>query len=372
MSRSLWRIGAAAVVVAVLAAACSALGGSERITITAVFSDVADLVTQAHVRAGDVPIGTIEDIELTPEGAQAVVTMSIESDTGLPDADQVTAVLSRTSLLGERFVDLRPPEDGSGSGRLEDGDRIANTVETSDLEQLVSTGDALLSIALVGNVAATIQSSAEALGGQGASLRSLVENLRNVIGRYNEGSDDLVRVIDAFDDFTATLAPDAELNAQGLETLDEASRVLQREDEDLLDALDDIRRLAEVGARVLADNADEFDNTFRRLRILLQQVNRNDSNIQDIITWLRRHNAHVSNAAFTFDDGTQQIHHAQVWLDFIICGLPGGEVEGDPAADCTPPTPLPGPGTPASRYPTHPGCWDGDFAQCREDVEGHR
>jgi phospholipid/cholesterol/gamma-HCH transport system substrate-binding protein len=370
MSRRTWLHAAIATVIVVVAAACTALTGDSSITVTAVFDDVADLVTQAHVRAGDVPIGTIADIELTPDATQAIVTMSIAANTGLPDAEQVTAVLSRTSLLGERFVDLRSPEDG-GTGDLEDGDRIANTIETSDVEQLVSTGDALLSIALVGNVAVTIQSGAEALGGQGASLRSLVENLRNVLGRYNEGSDDLVRVIDAFEEFAATLAPDAELNAQGLETLDEASQVLQREDEDLLDALDEIRRLAEVGARVLEDNADEFDNTFRRLRLLLEQINRNDSNVQDLITWVRRHNAHVANGAFTFDDGENVIHHAQVWLDFILCGMPGGEVEGDPAADCEPPT-QPGPSAPATRYPTHPACWDGDFAQCREDTDGHR
>jgi phospholipid/cholesterol/gamma-HCH transport system substrate-binding protein len=370
MNRRNWLTATIATFIVVVAAACTALTGSNSLTVTAVFDDVADLVTQAHVRAGDVPIGTIQAIELTQDGTQAVVTMSIESDTRLPGADQVTAVLSRTSLLGERFVDLRSPEDG-GTGQLQDGDRITNTLETSDVEQLVSTGDALLSITLVGNVAVALQSGSEALGGQGANLRSLIDNLRNVIGRYNDGSDDLVRVIDAFDEFAATLAPEAELNARGLETLDEASRVLQREDEDLLDALDDIRRLAEVGARVLDDNADEFDNAFRRLRILLEEINRSDSNIQDLLTWVRRHNAHVANGAFTFDDGTQIIDHAQVWLDFIICGLPGGEVEGDPAADCEPPT-LPGPGAPATRYPTHPACWDGDFAQCRQDVEGHR
>jgi len=361
-----WAIG----VVIVVLAATVALAGNGTITVTAVFDDVGDLVTQAHVRAGDVPIGTVTAVDLTNDGVRARVTMAIEPNTGLPAADQVTAVLSRTSLLGERFVDLRAPA-GGGTGALADGDEIAMALTTSDLEQLVSTGDALLSIALIGNVALTIQSSAEALGGQGQSLSTLVERLRNVLGQYNEGSDDLLRLIDAFESFTASLAPDAEVNAEGFAILDEATKVLQREDEDLLDALSEIRRLAEVGSRILEDNADEFDNSFRRLRLLLEQINRQDSNVQDLITWVRRHNAHVSNGAFTFNDGTLFIEHAQVWLDFIICGLPGFSVEGDPAADCTPPE-LPGPGTPAQRYPTTPECWDGDFAQCREDVEGHR
>ncbi|MDX1510081.1 MAG: MlaD family protein [Nitriliruptorales bacterium] len=377
-----WALG----VVLALVATFLLFSGNETITVTAVFDDVGDLVTRSHVRAGDVPIGTVTKIELTTDGQRALVTMEVEPDTGLPAADQIVAVLSRTSLLGERFVDLRAPEDG-GTGALADGDQVAMALTTSDLEQLVSTGDALLSISLIGNVALSIQSSAEALGGQGQSLTTLTDRLRDVIGQYNAESGDLLRVIDAFESFTATLAPDAELNAEGFSILDETTRVLQRQDERLLDTLNELRRLAEVGARILSDNADEFDNSFRRLRLLLEQLNRNESNVQDLITWVRRHNAHVSNGVFTFNDGTQFIEHAQVWLDFIICGLPGFSVEGDPAADCTPPE-LPGPGGPAQQYPTRPECWDAasdganyepiepgeghDYPECREDVEGHR
>jgi phospholipid/cholesterol/gamma-HCH transport system substrate-binding protein len=68
--------------VALVAAACSP-AGNDAIELTASFDDVGDLVTNAHVRAGDVPIGLVTGIDLD-EDHRARVTMEVRSDTGLP------------------------------------------------------------------------------------------------------------------------------------------------------------------------------------------------------------------------------------------------------------------------------------------------
>jgi phospholipid/cholesterol/gamma-HCH transport system substrate-binding protein len=96
---------------ALLLAACSP-AGSDPMTLTASFDDVAGLVTDAHVRAGDVPVGVIRGIELTDD-VRAEVTMEVRRDLGLPARTE--AVLGRTALLGEMFIDLRPLEDGATS-----------------------------------------------------------------------------------------------------------------------------------------------------------------------------------------------------------------------------------------------------------------
>src|SRR5690554_999276 len=112
-------------VLALVAVGCNP-GGSDTIELTATFDDVGDLVTNAHVRAGDVPIGLVTDIDLG-EHHQAVVTMQVKRDTGLPARTE--AALNRTSLLGERYIDLRPLEDG---GELTDGTRLTDTRVVTD------------------------------------------------------------------------------------------------------------------------------------------------------------------------------------------------------------------------------------------------
>ncbi len=104
-----------------------------------------------------------------------------------------------------------------------------------------------------------------------------------------------------------------------------------------MDALDEVRRLSVVGARILDEHETELDNLVRRLRIITSQINRVPNALQMLLTWAPRHNLHVPNGVVN--------EEAQVWLDFIVCGF--NDTEGDPSRDCTPPNPgerAPGPG----------------------------
>ena len=69
------------------------------------FEDSSDLVVNHSVQVADVRVGSISGIELT-EDFHALVTMDLRDGLELP-ADSV-AVLRQTSLLGEKFVEIRP------------------------------------------------------------------------------------------------------------------------------------------------------------------------------------------------------------------------------------------------------------------------
>lgn len=311
--------------VALLALLALLVGGcgvfeDEHMTVTATFDDVIDLVTRAHVRAGDVPIGTVTGIELTDD-RQALVTMEVVPGTGLP-AEPV-ALLQKTSLLGERYIELRPPPEG-GSGALDDGTHIDETRVVEDLEGLVSTGNELLALVSADLLTSAVETGAVAFGGRGSLLGQLLTDVEAFVGDYDEGKEELVRLLENLDALVTGIAPDADLNAEGIAVLERASRVLEEEDTRLLDTLDDVRRLAEVGTRIMADHRTEIDNAIRRLRMLLQQVVRIDGSLAGVLAWLPRHNTHVPNGAIN--------EHAQVWLDFLVCGFQ--EVEGDPSAQC--------------------------------------
>lgn len=340
------RLAALVTVLALVLAlpACAQRGGE--LTIQARFDDVIDLVPKASVRAGDVPIGTVTDIELTDD-LQALVTMQVKDGTGLPR--DTRAVLAKTSMLGERYVDLQPQgEDGS----LEDGQLITDTSILTDFEDLVRSGNELLAFVAADRLGAAVQTGAVAFGGRGSLLSQFVTDLEVFVGRYEGGKNDIVRLIDELDRFTQVLERNAQDNAEAFAELARFSQALEEEDDRLLDALEDLTRLAVVGERILEEHETEIADNIRRLRVILQQVTRIDGALQNFLTWVPRHNVHLPNGIVDFN--------GQVWLDFIVCGE--NDDQGDWSEDCTPPNPgEPGPDLPY--HPFLPECWE-DHEHC--------
>lgn len=352
--RSAWL--ALAIAAALLLTGCTGLGGDDGLEVTATFSDVIDLVPQAAVRAGDVQIGTVTDIELVG-GERAQVTMAIEPDTGLPA--ELEAVLAKSSLLGERYVDLRPAGEG---GELSDGTAIEQTRVLNDFEDLVASGSQTLALVSADLLGAAVETGARAFGGRGSLIGQLVEDLDGVVGRYEAGSDDVVRLIDTLSSLTDGLADDAEANAAALGTLEDASQSLQEEDDRLVDALSDLEELASTGETILADHRQEIRDAVRRLRIVLAQVTRVDGALSQLLVWSPRHNIHVPNGVVREESTEDNL--AQVWLDFIVCGV--DDTEGDPSRDCTPPNP--GESNNTEDHPRSEECWD-DLDACREETD---
>src|SRR5205823_10119164 len=94
--------------VLIVATAASLLGGcANRGTyqVTAVFDDVGDLFSQGSVQTADVRIGTIGKIKLT-DNFKARVTLNVRNSVKIPKNSK--ALLRTTSLLGEKFIELRP------------------------------------------------------------------------------------------------------------------------------------------------------------------------------------------------------------------------------------------------------------------------
>ena len=295
----------------------------DELTLYAEFEDVVDLVELASVRAGDVPIGTVTDITLT-EDEMARVTMSVRNDVVL--TEDTEAWLSKTSMLGERFVDLRPQ---GGGGQLEHGDLITATRVVTDFEDLVGTGADVLAGLSAQRLATAIQSGAEALGGRGQLLGQVIDDIQVLVARYEGGSGTITRVIDELAALTASLAPDAAANAEDLALLTETTDALDEQDEQLFRMLADLQRLTTVGERIMEENADLTDDSIRRLRILLDEVNAFEGRLGLILENSVDHNINVPDGAVD--------EFAQIWGDFVICGQ--HDDQGDYSQDCTPPNP---------------------------------
>lgn len=338
--RPLLRLLAVVLLGALVLPACSK--GS--IQLEAEFEDVFDLVEQAKVMTADLPIGTVTGIELTDENT-AKVTMSVRDDTGLPS--EVKAVVRQTSLLGERYIELVPLNE---NGSLSSGS-IQETEIVSDLEDLVNTGNDLLAFVAADRLSRAVQAGAITFGGQAAELQSLLTDLEQFVGTYDQDKGEVLRLLDNLEQLLGTLASEAEVHGEALEALARSTQALKEEDERLIDALSDLRRLGVVGRRILADNRQEFHQFFSQLRTILDALTAIEGGLEGVLTYLPRHNLHVPNG--------QLNEFVQLWTDLIICGT-DDERQGDPTRDCTPPDPVRTRGThavPADECDTrHEGC----------------
>ena len=80
--------------------------GAHPFTVTAYFDDVLDLVPQSEVKVDDVAVGKVTAISLHKWTAKVV--MQVNGEVDLPANS--TAEIAQTSLLGEKYVSLKTPD----------------------------------------------------------------------------------------------------------------------------------------------------------------------------------------------------------------------------------------------------------------------
>ena len=286
---------AALLAVATPLAACTLPGQVEGpVELTATFDDVGDLVTGHSVQVADVRVGSITGIDLT-DGFRAKVTMSIKDDLALP-LDSV-AELRTTSLLGEKFVELRPPREdeesepaeGCDGDVLVDGCRVQTTKQAPELEFVAEEAVQVLGGVVANDLATLVETGAVGFGGRSAELGSLIDNLSVVSSSMASQSDNIVRIIDGLDQATATLAEGAGRVDQLLVNLAETTQVLADNRELALQTLEDLTRLAkDQNEIVLQPFHDDIERQIEQLDAVLGTVTGQREQVGVLVDWLAR------------------------------------------------------------------------------------
>ncbi|MCD9032211.1 outer membrane lipid asymmetry maintenance protein MlaD [Luteimonas sp. Y-2-2-4F] len=101
--------------------------------LTARFSNLGQLRTQAPVRIGGVTIGRVTRIDLDPVKFDSIATLAIDRRYQELPIDTSASILTG-GLLGESYVDLQP---GGDMEALQPGEEIAFTTPAVDLIQMV-------------------------------------------------------------------------------------------------------------------------------------------------------------------------------------------------------------------------------------------
>ena len=270
-----------------LMSSCAALGvttGCDGTEVIAFFEQVGDLVQAANVQSSDVKIGSIQEIELDQENWHARITMCLDEDEKIPR--DLEAVVRTTSLLGEKFIDLRPASDGPPY--LKDGD-IIGVERTSKATELEDVFAELAEVVGVGNLH-QINTFTSA---QAKILRNNADDLREVLSRLRQFSDvlvsrkgDIASAIDSLDDVSRNALANQAILERFLDSFGDAAAVLANQKEGLQALLSSLERFTTVGIALLDATDEGLTKQFAKLRPVLRTIVANAKNLRTTLTTL--------------------------------------------------------------------------------------
>lgn len=241
--------------------------GDDPIEVTATFPDVLDLVPQSTVKVADVTVGKVTDIDLRDNRAE--VTLQIRRDADVPA--NALAEIRQTSLLGEKFVSLRAPEDPQGT--LADGDHIAleRTNRNPEVEEVLGA----LSLVLNGGGVAQLKSITgelnNALEGREGSARSVLTQLESFMGQLDDNKQGIVTAIRKLNQLSVSANKQRATITTALDELPSALESIDSQRADLVKMLKALSRLGNVGTRVIrASKAATIDSLEQLAPVLTQ------------------------------------------------------------------------------------------------------
>ena len=285
--------------------------GQAPLTASAMFSDVADLASGASVEMADIPVGHVTSISL--RGTQARITMVLNRSADIPQ--NVSAQLRRTSLLGERFIDLIPDSTLPG-GPFRNGQVIGDTSVQPGISELLSSGASVIGAINSTQLAELVATQAQGLAGQGQNLRQLLDSLSTVVHGYSGRTATIQSLITNVDQLSSTLAPEASQNAQAITTLSQTTGVLANQSARLETLLQSLNDLSVQSRSILESYTPQINDELSGLASTAQALQVSEGDLGNFLDFLPGHNAALQEVIRDNQD--------QILNDYVVCGLPGG------------------------------------------------
>lgn len=230
----------------------------DHVTTVTVQADRAglQLAKFGDVRVHGALVGQVRSV--SDDGKQAIIKLAIDPDAAKSIPENVSVQILPTTLFGQKYVALVPPDDPAGS--LSDGEVIpADRVQTNvELSRVLANLFPLLRAVRPADLNATLSALATALEGRGNEigetmdrLGTYVDRIHTVLPTLREDLDALADVSDAYDD----AAPDL-LDVLGNLTVTSHTIVQQKAQLDVF--FSDLAGLADTSTRILRDNAQNL------------------------------------------------------------------------------------------------------------------
>ena len=241
--------------------------GDNPMTVKVMFRDVLDLVPQSTVKVNDVTVGKVTAVDL--KGYVAQVTVQVPGDIDLPD--NARAQIRQTSLLGEKFVELSPPQE-PGSGKLSNNDVIGldRTGRNPEVEEVFGALSLLLNGGGVGQLKTIVSELNNTFEGREDEVKSVLTQIRSFMGQLDENKASIVAAIENTNRLAGEIQKQDGAIKGALDDLPDALRSVDRQRADLVKLLQALDRLSGVGVRVIKASKESTINTLRDLGPVLE------------------------------------------------------------------------------------------------------
>ncbi len=247
--------------------------GDRPYRVVAHFGDVLDLVPQAGVKVHDVAVGRVERVELAADNTTAVVTMLVNGDVRLPA--NAAAELRQSSLLGEKFVELRPPaEPAVPTGSLGDGAVIPldRTGRNPEIEEVLGALSLLLNGGGIAQLSSIVDEVNAALAGNEPELRATLATIDTVVATLDGEKDAITRAIDALGRLSANLAAQTGDIEVALEHLGPGLAVVNEQRDALVTMLGALENLSTVAVDTVDRSRDDLVDDLRLLEPTVRKL----------------------------------------------------------------------------------------------------
>jgi phospholipid/cholesterol/gamma-HCH transport system substrate-binding protein len=248
----------------------SAGGGPGAFTIQAQMPEVSNLQPNQRVRVGDVDVGTVTRIER--QDWHALVTIRLNGDVSLPANS--TATLGQTSLLGSLHIELAPPSDGGSRGKLHQGSvlPLSSGQAYPSTEQTLAAASLLLNNGGLGQIQDITEALSTAFAGREGDLRSLLSQIDNFISQLNDQTSEIIGATDSFNRLVGQFAEQKPVIDEGLRTIPDALAILSREQDNLIEAIDQLGKLSALAEDSVQQTKDALVQELRDLGPVLQSL----------------------------------------------------------------------------------------------------
>jgi phospholipid/cholesterol/gamma-HCH transport system substrate-binding protein len=246
--------------------------------ITVELPDVATLPQNSPVMVDDVTVGSVAGIEARQraDGSfYAAVKLALNKNVVLPA--NATAKVSQTSLLGSLHIDLARPVDQPATGRLVNGSTIAEsrTGRFPTTEEVFSALGVVVNKGNVGAFEEITDETYKAVAGRQSQFVDLVPRLAELTSGLNRQVNDIIDAVDGLNRFSSILARDKDNLGRTLDTLPDALRVLNKQRDHIVEAFGALKRLATVTSHILAKTKVDFAEDLKGLYSVVKALNDN-------------------------------------------------------------------------------------------------
>ncbi|RKT57795.1 MCE family protein [Saccharothrix australiensis] len=250
------------------------------------FQDVLDLVPQAGVKVNDVPVGRVDRIDLAADGWTAEVTVLVNGGVRLPA--NAVARLRQSALLGEKYVELAAPAEGRAEGALTDGATIPveRTDRNPEVEEVLGALSMLLNGGGIGRAQDISRELNAALEGNEPAVRSLLANLKTLVGELDGHRTEITRALDGLNRLGGALGAQRERITGVLDGLEPGLRVLAEQRTQLVTLLQSLDALSDVAVDTVRRSKDDLVADLRALAPTLRRLAEAGANLPNALELL--------------------------------------------------------------------------------------